>query len=523
MTFDRRQLLTDLCVGVSVANILYLRVWGELIFAAPADRYWLPSFTSSSYLAAVVNVWLIGIVLGLGVVVVRASKRVWLKNAAFIAFLVLIIPPAGYLLSSMRKALEIKITYVELVGNHPVVSILVGVVLAAAGLYVLIRRLRLLAKVAMVLILVLSPFALVTTVQAIWRAVSVNGGELQASVIAPAKPESEIARPVDVKRRDAPVVWIIFDELDLRLAFTERPEGVHLPEFERLRQETIFVTEGASYHEATKIAIPAFLTGRDITYGEPAGPSELLLKFAATAEDAAPVSFSAQPTIFSEVYEAGLKTAIVGIYHPYCRLFASFVMACRDFTMASALGTATPDLWREMVTQYRGLTPLPLTEHVLQVWRYQQVLNWTKRYIALGGYDLLFVHAPVPHAPYIYDRANDRLTAFDFSRLGYFANLELADKFFGEIRAEMVQAGTWDESAVIVTSDHEWRFVQHYDGVRTRKIPFLLKLPHQKHGVVYDRPLSPTRATKALITTILAGELKSSASAVEWLERRAEK
>ena len=104
---NRKQLLVNLCVGVSVVNIAFLPVWRVLVFASPVDQYWLPSFTSMTYLAVVINVWLIGALLGASAFVVRASRWEHLKTLSCLVFLALLVFPVSYL----RVVLGIKVRY----------------------------------------------------------------------------------------------------------------------------------------------------------------------------------------------------------------------------------------------------------------------------------------------------------------------------------------------------------------------------------------------------------------------------
>ena len=106
------------------------------------------------------------------------------------------------------------------------------------------------------------------------------------------------------------------------------------------------------------------------------------------------------------------------------------------------------------------------------------------------------------------------------SKDGYFDNLVLADRLLGTIRLHMEQAGLWDSTVVLLTSDHEWRHVYLYDHQRVRKIPFLLKMRGQRLPIDIRSRFAPMRVTKDLLMEIQTGSLESSSEVASWLESR---
>jgi len=98
------------------------------------------------------------------------------------------------------------------------------------------------------------------------------------------------------------------------------------------------------------------------------------------------------------------------------------------------------------------------------------------------GFALL--HLPVPHPPYFYNAAtgiNDRAAApitgiFEQNQQGYIDALALTDRTLGKIRRAMEQAGVWDTTSVLVSSDHPYRHRPALDGkLRSKHVPYLLK------------------------------------------------
>jgi hypothetical protein len=142
---------------------------------------------------------------------------------------------------------------------------------------------------------------------------------------------------------------------------------------------------------------------------------------------------------------------------------------------------------------------------------------------------LVFVHLPVPHAPYIFQRKTG-----EFAHTGdssYFDNLVLADRAFGEIRRTMEDAGMWNITSIVVTADHGyrtelWRNKIPPNGEEARiiadtvdtRVPFMLKVAGHTTGVKYTPRLNIIRAP-GLVLELLGAQITNVASALEWLEQ----
>jgi arylsulfatase A-like enzyme len=136
--------------------------------------------------------------------------------------------------------------------------------------------------------------------------------------------------------------------------------------------------------------------------------------------------------------------------------------------------------------------------------------------VADPGIGLALIHVPVPHPPAFYSRARRAYAATGTEN--YFDSVALADEALGRLRGSLENAGLWDRTAVLVSSDHGWRIEAWRTGAdwtpeeesashgHTLSVPFLLKLHGQTKPVRYDRPFD-TVITRKLITAILDGRL----------------
>jgi arylsulfatase A-like enzyme len=113
----------------------------------------------------------------------------------------------------------------------------------------------------------------------------------------------------------------------------------------------------------------------------------------------------------------------------------------------------------------------------------------------------------------------------------YFDNLLLVDRTIGEIRSALEMAKLWDQTTLLITSDHPLRINTYRSGPEwdkeqenaiarapDRYVPYMLKLAAQTQGLRYSKPFT-TLVTKELMFAILSGKIVSYEDAVKWFEQ----
>jgi hypothetical protein len=83
----------------------------------------------------------------------------------------------------------------------------------------------------------------------------------------------------------------------------------------------------------------------------------------------------------------------------------------------------------------------------------------------------------------------------------------------------MAKTETWDNSTVIITSDHPYRESGLLDGKSDPRIPWLLKMAHQRQGAIYSRQFN-TIVTQDLLLAVLRGEVADAAAVQRWLDTK---
>jgi hypothetical protein len=514
-----------LLLALSLANLLFLRAWDKVL--AGGGNY-LNDFKPD---ATAVAFWVLatGGVLWVGWRLGRSSPRVAVIGK--LLFLLLLLIPAN------ATYLYYQYAFVPVYGRRYewILWLILAVHLILLGYAARARwlRLQLLVRYGVAIVLWLAPFMLFTFGM-VWRevyhALSGQGQVLAAELRSNAMPLGGANN--GVQSETARVVLLIFDELDERVAFRERPASVMMPELDRLRNQ-VFVASSA-YPPAPKTlqSIPALLNGRLIAAAEAHDETTLITH--QNGEERA-VPWRAEASLFAETAATGLATGLVGIYHPYCQILGASIQDCRDLrdelddhggfgaNTARALLLAleaVPGLFRPLARATK------LRNHLI---RYTFVLREGREVAADPGFDLVYIHLPVPHPPGIYDRVSRRLT--NSSRSSYLDNLALTDHAFGDLRRAMEASGVWDRSTVIITADHWWRSEYWATGADwtteeqqvagrhrpDQRVPFMVKFPQDDDSLVYDRPFN-TVITRQVIMTILTGQLRSGVELARWLD-----
>lgn len=381
--------------------------------------------------------------------------------------------------------------------------------------------------VAFTAMLLLAPLAPILYAQGLYQAVTQDSEAPPWSVSPNAEPTGQ--------RGDHRVVWIVFDELDQRIAFEEPPDDLQLPEFERLRETAFSATNAYTPHSQTLFSVPSMTTGRITDPVLPEGPSSLAVFF----RDTETVEhWEDTETVFHWAREHGHDTAVVGTYHPYCRLFNEHLVDCHHYEYDGGFGhrllphlaehleglltsIPTPAL-REPVTKYTALyTPLHRYYQQSAIDNHRELVPKAVETATRDDIDFAFLHFLVPHPVGLkgtglgyYDRVLDDYATG--TRADYFDNLVLADRILGQIRSAMEKNGTWENTTVIVTSDHGYRGTWWGENPSTRDYGDLLLRPTEHRVPLIVKPAtgSPTpHHHENELNTVLLGPLVQHALA----------
>lgn len=516
-------------IALSLSNLCFFRAWREVLSPQGFSflYYWKEYPGYSALIALVINVVLLAAIFFVAnYLIVRSGSRWWRVLGQLIFLLVFL-----RALNNIRSQFEsFSTSHIRLLISRSGYVVLVAMLISLIVLTIRLYGLRRVAHIAAIITLVLSPFGLVGLIQATWISAKYGYAVKHERAAAPAFDNDRNARPR--------VLWLIFDEMDQDVSFVSRPEGLKLPQFDRLRSEALIASNAYPPAGHTSQSIPALLTGRLISAVQPVAPNELLLSFPSPPGTA---RWSEVPDVFSEARGLGMNTALVGWYHPYCRIIGDRLTACNWEPGTQRLDPAKLSLKKNLLREEQDLLRLlPFStsmsarlftngprdyrrEHLTD---YLALMREAESVVVDRKFGLLFIHLSVPHPPYIYDRAGTNLTTTGES--SYLDNLALADKALGQLRSKMEQAGVWEQTTVVVSSDHWWRsdywrsriFRSASDPDERRvdhRVPFILRLAKHDTTLNYNAPFN-TVLTHDLILEILQGRIAAPEQAASWLD-----
>lgn len=211
-------------------------------------------------------------------------------------------------------------------------------------------------------------------------------------------------------------------------------------------------------------------------------------------------------------------SALAGWYHPYQRILQRDLAYCSVYYGMNCLTNYyASSLLGKMITQYDVILP-NIFKNSTMLAIYPSIIRDSINYSSDPKLQTVFIHHPYPHSPYVYDLEKQILTPMNSAPRNYFGNLALADKTLGEVRKGMEKAGVWDKTMVIVTSDHWWRSSKGFDGKEDHRVPFMVKLPGQKSGYVYQKKFN-TVIMKDMILALFRKEFTDASELAGWLDK----
>jgi hypothetical protein len=523
-------MLRDAAISLSLANLCFVKVWGKALSGAGA---YFTEF-KIAYGAIILDVLLLATIFFAGITLVRRLRKpaAWqVAKWTFLAALLTALNGIALLVYTLSGA-----NFATSLGRSS--AWVLGIV-ATSGLVVgtIILREKVLRFAPRALLLLL-PFVVITFSQALFKLVQ-NVGVVHAAA------EHAPVANVPHKNPASRVLWIVFDEMDQRLTFNQRPANIELPALDNLRSQSFYATNAYPPAPLTYMSMPALITGRLVAKVTPLRADELMVKFDGESEG---VAWSSQPNIFSKARAAGYTTGLAGWCHPYCEVIGGNLSKCEEVKEKT---NDDISLGASMFSQAEGLiSTIPLvqpaaipivqrvgfvneivtrTERRKYTVRYKRVLESSLKAAVDPDLDLVFVHSPVPHPPGIYDSAKN-----DFSlesHNSYADNLELVDRTVGELRKALEKSGLWDQTTVIITADHWWRSEMWSRGpfwtpndakvagdMMDHRIPFLVKLAGQHEQRTYPTGFN-TVLTHNLVLALMNGEIQNSTQLANWLDR----
>jgi hypothetical protein len=492
-----REWTIDALAALTVAALCFSQASNETLFRSDRDFHNRLLLGAPTVVAFIVNIVALAAAAFVAMQAIRRVRQPFLRRVA-----------AGAAAATLLLALNFaRITYetlgrsIDTVGRS---TVLVVVVLVLATSLAWPRpALRAMRRIA----LVASPLGVVTLLLALWMFLEFGAGPVFRRV-----DPVPLATPAPSLRR---VVWLVFEALDQGIAFEARPNGLELPELDRLRREAVYADAARPPAERTDVAMAALITGRPVVAAVPVSPNDLELTFA----DGKTMSWSAHPNVFSRARMLGYDTALIGWHLPYPRVLGGSLGVAAWIPSAAYEQTRGDTVFEALRNQWGSLVP-PVHLRRLSAERLTELGELALRTATDSRFALVLLHLPLPEPPGLYDRATGRLTSWNFhgADAAYLDNLALADRVLGELRRGLDRTRLGDRTWIVVSSVRWWRPSSRPEGAVDHRVPFLVRPPDGGHAAHVDAPFN-TLATHDLVLAILRGSINDTAGAVTWLMR----
>lgn len=505
----RKPNLRHAAVALSLANLCFAKWWAHLLMLTvgpePVNR--------DDYVWAVIGVVVVGLLFWGGASLIRRVAGPLAPGATALA-------ASGVLLAALYANHHAIWPSRPIFGSLGVLSpsavCAVSALVLAAGLIITFRRPHHVARALGMTALIFLPFVGLTFGQSVWGFATYRSPERYH---APARPAQPTGHPQ--------VVVLLFDEFDAGLAFGNRPESVAMPEFDRLRRESVDATHAFPPGGCTIHSIPAYLTGQWIAGAEPDHSRDLLYT---VVGETVRRRLSQSATFLSTLKAAGVSCAVLTGVLPYRQMIpgqADYISERLNWRHPPHPVPALMRQWRSLALSLPFAGRLRLTERLSMEADRQDYIDGHRilmdeavRVLTKGDFRMVWAHLCPPHEPFVYDRHRDDYTTARGS--SYLDNLELADRMLGEIRRPLEESGRWHSTALVVISDHWWRERHvHFPGKPDHRVPFLVKLPGATQGVRYETPFN-TLLLHDLLPDLVAGSIKRPSDLIRWLDEHRE-
>jgi len=492
-----KKVLKELIVCISLSNLMMMRVWLSILPYNPANSFHLKGSPVYDYLSAMIITVIIALIVWgclnlsnhyhqLGVIIWQLLYGITLCLS----------------LNGIRAYLRLSLAHIYSFFEGKSLFLLIGVIVIIL-IFIFLRNIQLTIKQYADLPLMLAPFIFITFGQSVSAVLKIEP-ELAYY------PHSDNKYKASENRYAMPVIWVIFDELDYRLTFGDRPKKLLLPEFDALQKTSIYAINAFSPDTVTSRSIPALLTGKELKSTKGISLDKLML----IGKDGSKFYLKTESTIVNDIRKRGYRTSLYGWVFPYERLFNNYEIA-RKYSgipfdrLFIKIGSQLTDLVTVRYFNVSENNHISITTSI----QGDAIRALNRRYI-----NFIFLHYPVPHLPNIYNRNTHKYQKSNNPKEGYLDNVALADRLLGEIRITMQKNGVWNKAVVIVSADHHLRTNIYDDIIDIRHVPFLVKLPGQKEGLLVSKHFE-TVNTKQMILNIVDGKIITPEDLKKWIER----
>ena len=294
-------------------------------------------------------------------------------------------------------------------------------------------------------------------------------------------------RMTQIRSSKPDIFIVLFDELDYDYLYGDEAIRQEYPNIRMLASKSENYHGALSPGEETLTAMVGLMVGQENIRVSPKEDGELVVEKELDNGDLRVVNI-AEENIFSIARRKGFQTVLFGWMHPYCMMMYESLDNCRSFsiynysTINEPVSIKNPIFTNIILWPRHG--PFGLLKKPIYSMYQDKVVSQT--------YDLAistlttndpifqFVHFSIPHLPFVYDGDKFRPAKDPFLQNdeNYIRQLKYVDHIFGRWVSELKRHEKFDNSYIILLSDHGYRIMRKNDA---RRIPLIVKRPGQKY------------------------------------------
>ena len=282
------------------------------------------------------------------------------------------------------------------------------------------------------------------------------------------------------------IIVLVFDELDYYHVFENPSPNLNIKNFKKFESISIVFKNTYSPSNSTLLSIPSIIDGYPYSSALPKDGSTLEL----TTKSKQVQKWGDSENIFDDAINAGYKVSIAGWTHPYCRALQGRYDECKSYSDeylnsdGNIFKTTLYMLGHTFSPSNDCFTGGGIYSHkYFHRKALEDISNDSKNMINKNYNQLIYLHIPVPHGPFIGKTIINLDNCLNNSNK-YFGNVELANDYLGEIIGTLDNnEDSWNKSTIIITADHWWRSSEAYSGKTDQRVPLLIKLRNQKKSL----------------------------------------
>lgn len=324
-----------------------------------------------------------------------------------------------------------------------------------------------------------------------------------------------------------PIFILIFDELDGKICIDGPSQSTGMHEFELWKTFSIHATNAFPPAGGTLWSIPAMVQGQQIS-NQPIGV-DYVNSWQALTKIGKSKQWDWSSNIFNDINQQNNNSElIVWQGFPYQPIYTNYVNNLRfltekvqadainiDSSFFQLLSAVNLEIFEGPFKAFYS-SPSNAHAHILS-----KINNHIDDLLKSPPPSLVWIHYPIPHWPSV-------------KRGGSYAdNLLSVDHELKLFREALQEMGRWDDSIIFVMSDHWLRRPTYLSaekcdefivGFKDRwkskdhRVPFFLKLAHQKKGVTHNKGFN-TIILRGLVAAIRRAEITTPEDVSIWIDR----